>query len=160
MTHCRDYFAYLTSAIHFILYHCDPGLSGELPNPRGPSWLHQWCHTSADAESWEREAMEAKQRKISAIHENYVRTALIGVGSTFAHHFVPSIQCIPRPKAPPRPLPRRLEHLALAPLKNVVGVDGAQVRPGSHSLESIQVNKSFSSSSVWPVPVPPTGAPS
>ncbi|XP_031674692.1 uncharacterized protein LOC116367125, partial [Oncorhynchus kisutch] len=79
----------------------------------------------------EREAMEAKQRKISAIHENYVRTALIGVGSTFAHHFVPSIQCIPRPKAPPRPLPRRLEHIALAPLKNVVGVDGAQVRPGS-----------------------------
>ncbi|XP_064816731.1 uncharacterized protein LOC135533253 [Oncorhynchus masou masou] len=69
----------------------------------------------------EREAMEAKQRKISAIHENYVRTALIG---------------------------------------NVVGVDGAQGRPGSHSLESIQVNKSFSSSSVWPVPVPPTGAPS
>ncbi|XP_029595506.1 uncharacterized protein LOC115178459 isoform X2 [Salmo trutta] len=108
----------------------------------------------------EREAMEAKQRKISAIHENYVRTALIGVGSTFAHHFVPSIQCIPRPKAPPRPLPRRLEHIALAPLKNVVGVDGAQVRPGSHSLESIQVNKSFSSSSVRPVPVPPTGAPS
>ncbi|XP_055731581.1 TOG array regulator of axonemal microtubules protein 2-like isoform X2 [Salvelinus fontinalis] len=108
----------------------------------------------------EREAMEVKQRKISAIHENYVRTALIGVGSTFAHHFVPSIQCIPRPKAPPRPLPRRLEHIALAPLKNVVGVDGAQVRPGSHSLESLQVNKSFSSSSVWPVPVPPTGAPS
>lgn len=108
----------------------------------------------------EREAMEAKQRKISAIHENYVRTALIGVGSTFAHHFVPSIQCIPRPKAPPRPLPRRLEHIALAPLKNMVGVDGAQVRPGSHSLESIQVNKSFSSSSVWPVPVPPTAAPS
>ncbi|XP_031673822.1 uncharacterized protein LOC116365273 isoform X3 [Oncorhynchus kisutch] len=108
----------------------------------------------------EREAMEAKQRKISAIHENYVRTALIGVGSTFAHHFVPSIQCIPRPKAPPRPLPRRLEHIALAPLKNVVGVDGAQVRPGTHSLESIQVNKSFSSSSVWPVPIPPTGAPS
>ncbi|XP_031673060.1 TOG array regulator of axonemal microtubules protein 2-like isoform X3 [Oncorhynchus kisutch] len=108
----------------------------------------------------EREAMEAKQRKISAIHENYVRTALIRVGSTFAHHFVPSIQCIPRPKAPPRPLPRRLEHIALVPLKNVVGVDGAQVRPGSHSLESIQVNKSFSSSSVWPVPVPPTGAPS
>ncbi|XP_064872618.1 solute carrier organic anion transporter family member 1B3-like [Oncorhynchus nerka] len=32
--------------------------------------------------------------------------------------------------------------------------------PSSHSLESIQVNKSFSSSSVWPVPVPPTGAPS
>ncbi|XP_064879401.1 TOG array regulator of axonemal microtubules protein 2-like isoform X3 [Oncorhynchus nerka] len=108
----------------------------------------------------EREAMETKQRKISAIHENYVRTALIGVGSTFAHHFVPSIQCIPRPKAPPRPLPRRLEHIALAPLKNMVGVDGAQVRPGSHSLESIQVNKSFSSSSVWPVPVPPTAAPS
>ncbi|KAM9518892.1 uncharacterized protein ACWYII_045154 [Salvelinus alpinus] len=108
----------------------------------------------------EREAMEVKQRKISAIHENYVRTALIGVGSTFTHHFVPSIQCIPRPKAPPRPLPRRLEHIALAPLKNVVGVDGAQIRPGSHSLESIQVNKSFSSSSVWPVPVPPTGAPS
>nr|XP_046190084.1 TOG array regulator of axonemal microtubules protein 2-like [Oncorhynchus gorbuscha] len=93
----------------------------------------------------EREAMEAKQRKISAIHENYVRTALIGVDSTFAHHFVPSIQCIPRPKAPPRPLPRRLEPIALAPLKNVVGVDGAQ---------------SFSSSSVWPVPVPPTAAPS
>ncbi|XP_031672437.1 crescerin-like protein che-12 [Oncorhynchus kisutch] len=108
----------------------------------------------------ERETMEAKQRKISAIHENYVRTALIGVGSTFAHHFVPSIQCIPWPKAPPRPLPRRLEHIALAPLKNVVGVDGTQVRPGSHSLESIQVNKSFSSSNVWPVPVPPTGAPS
>eukprot|EP00063_Salmo_salar_P052442 XP_014027277.1 PREDICTED: protein FAM179A-like [Salmo salar] len=108
----------------------------------------------------EREAMEGKQRKISAIHENYVRTALIGVGSTFAHHFVPSIQCIPRPKAPPRPLPRRLEHIALAPLKNVVGVDGAQVRPRSQSLESIQVNKSFSSSSVRPVPIPPTGAPS
>ncbi|XP_038826116.1 TOG array regulator of axonemal microtubules protein 2-like [Salvelinus namaycush] len=108
----------------------------------------------------EREAMEVKQRKISAIHENYVRTALIGVGSTFAHHFVPSIQCIPCPTAPPRPLPRRLEHIALAPLKNMVGVDGAQVRPGSHSLESLQVNKSFSSSSVWPVPVPPTGAPS
>eukprot|EP00063_Salmo_salar_P051763 XP_014026598.1 PREDICTED: uncharacterized protein LOC106585188 [Salmo salar] len=108
----------------------------------------------------EREAMEGKQRKISAIHENYVRTALNRVGSTFAHHFVPSIQCIPRPKAPPRPLPRRLEHIALAPLKNVVGVDGAQVGPGSHSLESIQVNKSFSSSSVRPVPVPPTGAPS
>ncbi|XP_055770411.1 uncharacterized protein LOC129846488 [Salvelinus fontinalis] len=108
----------------------------------------------------EREAMEVKQRKISAIHENYVRTALIRVGSTFAHHFVPSIQCIPCPTAPPRPLPRRLEHIALAPLKNVVEVDGAQVRPGSHSLESIQVNKSFSSSSVWPVPVPPTGAPS
>eukprot|EP00063_Salmo_salar_P011884 XP_013986719.1 PREDICTED: uncharacterized protein LOC106564815 [Salmo salar] len=106
----------------------------------------------------EREAMEVKQRKISAVHENYVRTALIVVGSTFAHHFVPSIQCIPHLKAPLRPLPRRLEHIALAPLKNVVGVDGAQVRPGSHSLESIQVKKSFSS--VRPVPVPPTGAPS
>ncbi|XP_045068470.1 uncharacterized protein LOC121572668 isoform X1 [Coregonus clupeaformis] len=108
----------------------------------------------------EREAMEAKQRKISAVHENYVRTALIGVGSTFAHHFIPTMQCTLRPKTPPRPLPRRLEHIALAPLKNVVGVDGAQVRPGSHSLESIQVKKSFSSSSVHPVPNPSTGAPS
>ncbi|KAK6300256.1 hypothetical protein J4Q44_G00283540 [Coregonus suidteri] len=108
----------------------------------------------------EREAMEAKQRKISAVHENYVRTALVGVGSTFAHHFIPTMQCTLPPKAPLRPLPRRLEHIALAPLKNVVGVDGAQVRPGSHSLESIQVKKSFSSSSVHPVPDPSTGAPS